>query len=67
MNNTCLSCGKPVQSGRRFCDNCTSWGLAPDVILLDGTPLYLKLPSKQSEVSEQLRLYALIMKGEKHA
>lgn len=39
--NTCVCCGAEIPEGRQVCVNCENSTDKPDVILKDGTPLYL--------------------------
>ena len=40
--NTCVCCGAIIPEGRHVCPNCETWSDSPDVILADGSRLYLK-------------------------
>lgn len=60
--NTCVCCGAPVPEGRQVCPICEDRSTdKPDVILEDGTPLYLKTAGFSPTGSVQLDLYAQLM------
>ena len=60
--DTCICCGAPVPEGRQVCPNCEKGSIVkPDVILEDGTPLYLKTPGSPTWENIQLELYAQLM------
>lgn len=58
--NTCVCCGAIIPEGRQVCPNCETWSDAPDAILADGTPLYLRSTEKPKYGSLQLELYDLL-------
>ena len=66
MNDTCICCWTVISEGHRICPRCSSWGAAPDAFLADGTPLYLKVPTRPVHVSIQLAMYAFLFGKEKN-
>ena len=61
MSNTCVCCGIDIPEGRLVCPNCeNARSIQPDVILKDGTPVYLKTRVNPTNVSTQLYLYDLL-------
>ena len=64
MNVTCNCCGKPIRGYGTMCENCRTWVFKPDVILKDGTPLYLKTPINPGSYPLQLALYASLCRKE---
>lgn len=59
--NTCVCCGFPVPEGRQVCPGCETWSAAADAYLPDGTPLYLKTPTKTPHNNLQFELYEQFM------
>lgn len=58
--STCICCGTPVPEGRQVCPNCEA-GSYPDVILPDGTGLYLKTKISTEGLPLQLQLYEQLL------
>lgn len=54
--NTCICCGAPIPEGRQVCPNCEA-GSYPDMILPDGTGIYLKTAKNPEGLPLQLQLY----------
>lgn len=68
MSDICVCCGREIPEGRQVCLSCeSSSGFAPDAILNDGTPLYLKTSTPgPKNTSFQLFLYNLLNRGVKN-
>lgn len=59
--NTCVCCGAVIPEGRQHCPICErNAKRRPDVILPDGTPLYLKTSEDQSGYDIQRELYEIL-------
>lgn len=59
----CACCGFPIQEGRRLCPVCDGTSPNPDVILKDGTRLYLKTPHT-GDYNLQMSIYDLLNRKE---
>lgn len=65
MNNTCVCCGVVIPEGRQVCPNCENSCAVADVILADGSPLFLRSQIKHPHNSLQLFLYNLLNRRNK--
>ena len=59
MSETCVCCGREIPEGRMVCPTCEGFG-GPDLILQDGTPLYLKTKINSNNMPLQLQLYQML-------
>lgn len=57
MPERCVCCGEIIPEGRQYCPNCLVTSYPPDMILPDGTRLYLKTTDPAGSYPYQLDLY----------
>jgi predicted amidophosphoribosyltransferase len=60
--NTCVCCGAEIPEGRQVCWNCENATDEPDLILKDGTKLYLKNPKIPGGDFPDFDLYRIVGK-----
>ena len=65
MSNTCVCCGREVPEGRQVCPICENSYSVPDIILADGSPLFLRTQIKYPHTNLQLFLYDLLNRRKK--